>query len=132
MLDLLRRNASGPFGLTLIILLVLAFSVWGIGDIFRNYDVGTLARIGDREVDSQEFLFRYNREINRISNELERFVSNEEARDSGMPSAVLGKLCVAIFAFFFVDSFSLVGNDMIYIPTFLAELTPPFSLEKCN
>ena len=94
MLDLLRRNASGPFGLTLIILLVLAFSVWGIGDIFRNYDVGTLARIGDREVDSQEFLFRYNREINRISNELERFVSNEEARDSGVDIQILTNLLV--------------------------------------
>ena len=94
MLDLLRRNASGPFGLTLIILLVLAFSVWGIGDIFRNYDVGTLARIGDREVDSQEFLFRYNREINRISNELERFVSNEEARDSGIDIQILTNLLV--------------------------------------
>mgnify|MGYP001263028739 FL=1 len=33
-----------------------------------------------------------------------------------LPSAVLGKLCVAIFAFFFVESFDLVGNDMIYIP----------------
>ena len=33
-----------------------------------------------------------------------------------LPSAVLGKLCVAIFAFFFVESFNLVGNDMIYIP----------------
>jgi len=33
-----------------------------------------------------------------------------------LPAAVSGKLCVAIFAFFFVDSFSLVGNDMIYIP----------------
>jgi drug/metabolite transporter (DMT)-like permease len=33
-----------------------------------------------------------------------------------LPSAVLGKLCVAIFAFFFVDSFNLVGNDMIYVP----------------
>ena len=94
MLDLLRRNASGPFGLTLIILLVLAFSVWGIGDIFRNYDVGTLARIGDREVDSQEFLFRYNREINRISNELERFVSTEEARDSGIDIQILTNLLV--------------------------------------
>ena len=28
-----------------------------------------------------------------------------------LPSAVLGKLCVAIFAFFFVESFDLVGND---------------------
>ena len=33
-----------------------------------------------------------------------------------LPSAVTGKLCVAIFAFFFVDSFDLVGNDIIYVP----------------
>jgi drug/metabolite transporter (DMT)-like permease len=33
-----------------------------------------------------------------------------------LPSAVLGKLSVAIFAFFFVDSFDLVGNDLIYVP----------------
>ena len=33
-----------------------------------------------------------------------------------MPSAVIGKLCVAIFAFFFVDKFELIGNDMIFIP----------------
>jgi len=33
-----------------------------------------------------------------------------------VPSAVIGKLCVAIFAFFFVDSFELIGNDIIFIP----------------
>ncbi len=33
-----------------------------------------------------------------------------------VPSAVIGKLCVAIFAFLFVDSFSLVGTDLIIIP----------------
>ena len=33
-----------------------------------------------------------------------------------LPSAVTGKLCVAIFAFFFVDSFDLIGNDIIYVP----------------
>ena len=33
-----------------------------------------------------------------------------------VPSAVIGKLCVAIFAFFFVKKFELVGNDMIYVP----------------
>ena len=31
-------------------------------------------------------------------------------------SAVIGKLCVAIFAFFFVKDFALVGTDMIFIP----------------
>ena len=39
------------------------------------------------------------------------------AKDKDLvPSAVIGKLCVAIFAFFFVDSFELIGNDLFYIP----------------
>ena len=33
-----------------------------------------------------------------------------------VPSAVIGKLCVAIFAFYFVDSFALVDKDIIFIP----------------
>ena len=33
-----------------------------------------------------------------------------------VPSAVIGKLCVAIFAFFFVDSFTLVDTDLIIVP----------------
>ena len=33
-----------------------------------------------------------------------------------VPAAVIGKSCVAIFAFFFVKDFSLVGNDLFYIP----------------
>ena len=33
-----------------------------------------------------------------------------------VPSAVIGKLCVAIFAFFFVESFELIGRDLFYIP----------------
>ena len=33
-----------------------------------------------------------------------------------VPSAVIGKLCVAIFAFFFVDTFILVDTDLIFVP----------------
>ena len=41
-----------------------------------------------------------------------RFAKNRDL----VPSAVIGKLCVAIFAFFFVDTFSLLGTDLIFIP----------------
>ena len=41
-----------------------------------------------------------------------RFAKNRDL----VPSAVIGKLCVAIFAFFFVDSFSLLGTDLIIVP----------------
>ena len=33
-----------------------------------------------------------------------------------VPSAVVGKLCVAIFAFFFVESFELIEKDLIIVP----------------
>mgnify|MGYP003956167061 CR=1 FL=1 len=33
-----------------------------------------------------------------------------------VPSAVIGKLCVAIFALFFVESFELTKNDLIIVP----------------
>jgi drug/metabolite transporter (DMT)-like permease len=33
-----------------------------------------------------------------------------------VPSAVIGKLCVAVFAFFFVDTFALIDTDLIFVP----------------
>ena len=38
MLNFLRKNATGPLGIALIFLLVFAFSIWGVGDIFRGYN----------------------------------------------------------------------------------------------
>ncbi len=33
-----------------------------------------------------------------------------------VPSAIIGKLCVAIFAFFFVKNFELIENDIVFVP----------------
>ncbi len=33
-----------------------------------------------------------------------------------VPSAVIGKLCVASFALFFINDYSLIGNDLIIVP----------------
>ena len=43
---------------------------------------------------------------------LARFAKNRDL----VPSAVIGKLCVAIFAFFFVENFALIEKDLIIIP----------------
>ena len=94
MFKFLRKYATGPFGLVLIILLVFAFSIWGVGDILRSYDAGKLASVGNKDITIQEFQFRFNREINRISNELQRFISTEEARESGLDIQVLNRLII--------------------------------------
>ncbi len=41
-----------------------------------------------------------------------RFAKNRDL----VPSAVIGKLCVAIFAFFFVDTFYLEDTDLLFVP----------------
>ena len=47
-----------------------------------------------------------------VNANLARYAKNVDL----VPSAVVGKLCVAIFAFFFVESFELVKNDIIIVP----------------
>ena len=40
--------------------LILAFGVWGIGDIFRGYGRSTFAKIGNTEISIEQFRQAYN------------------------------------------------------------------------
>ena len=111
MLDFLRKNATGPLGIALIILLVFAFSIWGVGDIFRGYNANILAKIGNRELDSQNYLFKFNREVNRISNQLERLVTTEEAVNSGLHFQILDRSLVELSSSAASDEMGLIASD---------------------
>tara|TARA_B100001057_G_scaffold360900_1_gene363291 strand:- start:21 stop:1922 length:1902 start_codon:yes stop_codon:yes gene_type:complete len=111
MLDLLRKNATGPLGIALIILLVFAFSIWGVGDIFRGYNANILAQIGNRELNSQSYLFNFNREVGRISNQLERIITTEEAINSGLHYQILDRSLVELSANAASDQIGLTASD---------------------
>jgi len=111
MLDLLRKNATGPLGIALIILLVFAFSIWGVGDIFRGYNANILAQIGNRELNSQSYLFNFNREVSRISNQLERIITTEEAINSGLHYQILDRSLVELSANAASDQIGLTASD---------------------
>lgn len=111
MLDLLRKNATGPLGIALIILLVFAFSIWGVGDIFRGYNANVLAKIGNRELNAQNYLFNFNREVNRISNQLERIITTEEAINSGLHYQILDRSLVELSASAASDEIGLIASD---------------------
>ena len=111
MLDLLRKNATGPLGIALIILLVFAFSIWGVGDIFRGYNANILAKIGNRELNAQNYLFNFNREVNRISNQLERIVTTEEAINSGLHYQIFDRSLVELSANAASDEIGLIASD---------------------
>lgn len=67
MLNALRQSASGIFAKILLLLLVLSFALWGIGDIFTksSRDV-TLAKIGNTRISLAEYETTLNRRVKEL------------------------------------------------------------------
>ena len=63
MLDAMRRGALNWLSKILLALLVVAFAVWGVADVFRGYGRGTLARIGNTEISVDEYRQAYQEEL---------------------------------------------------------------------
>lgn len=92
MLQKLRSSVSGIFGIGLILLLVVAFAVWGIADSFTTLSNNVIARVGNVNIEAQEFSLRYAQQIQALSRELEQPVTREQARALGLDQQVLGTM----------------------------------------
>src|SRR5262249_58753752 len=64
MLRGLRKASSSALGKGImggvVGFLVLAFAIWGIGDIFRGYGRSTFAKVGNTEISIEQFRVLYN------------------------------------------------------------------------
>ncbi|MGE0613898.1 MAG: SurA N-terminal domain-containing protein, partial [Hyphomicrobiales bacterium] len=92
MLEALRKGAGTWVAKVFIGLLVLSFAVWGVADIFGNYGGRTLAKVGDREIDQEEFRTQLQTQLRRFGAQLNRSLSLEEARLLGLDNQVLSQL----------------------------------------
>lgn len=91
-LDSMRKGAGRFLGLILVCLLVVSFAVWGIADIFTGYGSQTLIRVGDTDINSQDYM-RAQREVLRsMSQQAKRSLSLQEARALGLGNRVLERL----------------------------------------
>lgn len=55
MLSTMRKGVSSIFSKILLLLLVLSFGLWGIGDMLRNSGSTSVARVGSARISPQEF-----------------------------------------------------------------------------
>ncbi len=92
MLDKLRQGAGTWIAKIFIGLLVLSFAVWGIADIFGGYGAQTIAKIGDQKVSTEDYRIAYQNELQRLSYQLGRRVTSEQARLLGLENQVLARL----------------------------------------
>lgn len=93
MLDALRRGANSWVLKPLLLLLVLAFIVWGVADVFTGVSrPNTIATVGTTEIPVEEFQTTFGSVLNNIGRQTGRRPSAEEARLRGVDRAVLDDL----------------------------------------
>ena len=92
MLDAMRRGAVNIGAKLLLGLLIIAFAVWGVADVFRGYGRGTLARVGSTEISVDEYRQAYNDEMASISRRMGRRLTTEQAKLLGLEQRALSRL----------------------------------------
>ena len=63
MLDQMRRGVTNLFTKLLLALLIVAFAVWGIGDVVRRSSQAALATVGSTEITPDEYRQAYQDEM---------------------------------------------------------------------
>ena len=92
MLDAMRRGAVNWLAKILLGLLIIAFGIWGVADVFRGYGRGTLARIGNTEISLDEYRQAYQDELASISRRVGRRLTADQARLLGVEQRALARL----------------------------------------
>jgi peptidyl-prolyl cis-trans isomerase D len=93
MLDAMRRGAVNWLSKILLALLVVAFAVWGVADVFRGYGRGTLARVGSTEISVEEYRQAYQDELASIERRMGgRRLTTEQAKLLGIEQRALSRL----------------------------------------
>ncbi|MEM8744795.1 MAG: SurA N-terminal domain-containing protein [Pseudomonadota bacterium] len=92
MLDALRKGAGTWVAKIFIGVLMLSFAVWGINDIFTGYRGDALVTVGKTEVHGETFRTAFQSQIQRLSQQVGRPVTNQEARALGLDGQIVGQL----------------------------------------
>jgi peptidyl-prolyl cis-trans isomerase D len=92
MLEALRRGVKGIFIKILLGLLIIAFAVWGVADVFQGRGQGALARIGKTEISSDAFQQALQVEISNLSRQFGQRLTVEQARSLGIDQRVISRL----------------------------------------
>jgi peptidyl-prolyl cis-trans isomerase D len=92
MLDSLRVFAKSWPGKVMGAFLLVGVAGFGINNVITDLGTNTVARVGDEEINSREFLRAYQNQINEVAQQLGSFPTAEEAVNLGIPSMVLQNL----------------------------------------
>lgn len=96
MLDQMRKGAGSWVAKILMLLLVVSFGAWGIGDYIRtSAAVPPVAKVGNQEIRAEEFADAMRRESQQMARRLGQSLSREQMQQFGLDESVLNGLIAA-------------------------------------
>ena len=122
----------------LVGLLVIAFAVWGVNDVFTPNARDAVIAVGDKEVSRQEFEAQFSRELRVIARERGEGLSNEEAYRQGLHRQILSRMVTDAVISVDADALGIgvnrrdARNSVKDIELFQNELTGEFSEDKLD
>ena len=86
----LRRTVTKAVTIGLFSLLIASFALWGVGDIFRDTGRGqAVVKVGDQEVGQAEFERSFQREFNRVRQQIGGQLDMQTARQLGLVDQIV-------------------------------------------
>lgn len=93
MLQQMRSGAASWVAKGLMLLLVVSFGAWGIGDYVGNFGSSDpVAKVGDAEIGQMEFSDAWRRELSGLQRRFGGNFNAEQARQLGLDETVLNRL----------------------------------------
>ena len=122
----------------LVGLLVVAFAVWGVNDVFTARAGDAVITVGDAEISSNEFKDAFERELQTMNRDNGSSITNQQAYAQGLHNRVLQNLLTDTVIGIDADELGVgvnrrVARDVVKeISSFKNELTGEFSEEKLD
>ena len=122
----------------LIGLLVVAFAVWGVSDVFTKRAGNAVLSVGKTEVSTADFDAAFQRQLATINRDQGSSITNQQAYAQGLHNNVLQGLLTDAVVGIDADELGVgvnrrVARDVVKdIPQFQNELTGQFSEDKLN
>jgi peptidyl-prolyl cis-trans isomerase D len=92
MLQVFRQGIGSWFVKGFMGLLIFAFVIWGIADVFRNFGTSTLARVGKTQISVEGFRRIFTERLQQLSRQLGRPITPAQAQILGLDRQILGEL----------------------------------------
>lgn len=113
MLESIRKRTASWVVKGLLLLLVLSFAVWGIGDIFRGGREKTVAKVSDTNITDAQLSREFRREMNRVQHLFENSLTSEQAREIGLLDRALERIIAEIIFELEARNLNLLPSDSL-------------------